>query len=94
MLWQLHENMWRLCLEFWWQKNWLLHHNNAYTFFFHQGIFDCHHSHTPNFAWLGLLQVSPVYLIEDTAIWHNWGDQVRIASGAKHPYRTRLPGCI
>jgi hypothetical protein len=29
-----------------------------------------------------------------TATWRKWGDQGRITSGAEHPHRTRLPGCI
>jgi hypothetical protein len=29
VLWRLHENVQRLHLEFWQQKNWLLHHDNV-----------------------------------------------------------------
>jgi hypothetical protein len=31
---------------------------------------------------------------ERPTIWHNWGYRCRIAGGAKHPHRTRLPGFI
>jgi hypothetical protein len=65
----MHENVQRLRPEFWWQKNWLLHHDNTRSlFFFHQGTFDqkqhdCHTQPTL-FAWLGplwLFFISPYY---------------------------------
>jgi hypothetical protein len=34
------------------------------------------------------------YKTEWSPLWHNWGNRGRIASGAEHPYRTRLLGCI
>jgi hypothetical protein len=63
-------------------------------FLLHQGIFyqkrhDCRPPPTLLFC---------VFSIEDETVrpsfWHNWGDRGRIAGGAEHPHRTRLPGCI
>jgi hypothetical protein len=35
-----------------------------------------------------------VSLVERPQFLHNWGDGDRIAGGAEHPHRSRLPGCI
>jgi hypothetical protein len=31
---------------------------------------------------------------EKPPFWQNWGYRGRIASGAEHPHKTRLPGCM
>jgi hypothetical protein len=39
--------------------------------------------------------VSPIEdKTERRPFWHKWGDRIRIAGGAEHSHRTRLPGCI
>jgi hypothetical protein len=54
----------------------------------------------PKTTWLSS-PTHPTFLfspIEDKTwrppFWHNLGDRGRIAGGAEHPRRTRLPGCI
>jgi hypothetical protein len=57
VLWWLHENVRRLHTELWWQKNWLLHHDNApsHTSFFLPGNFFAKNNktvvlHPPHFS--------------------------------------------
>jgi hypothetical protein len=87
ILWWTHENVQNLHPELWWQKNWLLHHENApsYTSFFTRELFTKNNMTVISHP-LYLLKLTPrdfsVSSIEgDLSVfpqlmippfWHNW----------------------
>jgi hypothetical protein len=80
---QLRENVWRLCPKLWWQRNWLLHHDNTLL---HISFF------TREFFNKSIMTAVPHTLLfsislredktERLPFWHKWGDWGRIAGGA------------
>jgi hypothetical protein len=100
ILWWLCEILLRLRPELRWQKDWLLHHNNAPSyipfspgFFCYQKQHDCRPP-LSMLAWLGSLRLFSVSLIERSPFWHNWGDRGRIAGDAEDPHRTQVLGIV
>jgi hypothetical protein len=91
---RLRETVRRLHPEFWRQNNRLLHHDNApsHTSFFTGEFLNKNNMtvvpHPPYFSLFPQTEDKT----ERLPFWHNWGDRGRIASGAEHPQRKRLPG--
>jgi hypothetical protein len=87
------ENVRRLRPELCWQKNWLLHYDNApsHTSSFRGEFWTIHNMtvvpHPPYFSLFPRLKIRPPF-------WRSSGDGGRVAGGAEHPHRTRLPGRI
>jgi hypothetical protein len=86
---RLHENV-QTSPRTWWQKNWLLHHDNApaYTSFLTSEVFTQSNitiiPHTSYSHELPPCEVSPFPSLKISPFWHNWGDRGIIT---KHDFR-------
>jgi hypothetical protein len=89
----LRENVQRLRLEIWRQNNFLLHHGNApfHTSFFTKECLTKNNMtvvpHPPCFSLFPRLKIKLKGNHSDT------NEATEAESQAKHPHRTRLPGC-
>jgi hypothetical protein len=89
----LHENVRRIRPELWWQKSWLLHHNNALAFTREHFIKNNMSSPTHPTHLICPFVTFLFPQLKTTQFSHNWDNPGRIVDGVEHPHRTWLPGC-